>query len=208
MKKRLHDKKAGIALLATIIVIALAEIAFRIVFIHESIRDIASHNLGEQVVAVILASTILFFSAKGKDRICYLCYTAWIGYFVLDQLFQLPRVIFDVVPFTSNGLSTSILVPVFYLISLVCIVALGVLLVEYMNDGSICNRAFNVFSVVAILTILASIIVNIVVVINNKDIPVLLSSFHNLYRLAMVFLCTFFAYDSAKMQLKKTNLTK
>ena len=208
MKKRLHDKKAGIALLAAIIVIALAEIAFRIVFIHESIRDIASHNLGEQVVAVILASTILFFSAKGKDRICYLCYTAWIGYFVLDQLFQLPRVIFDVVPFTSNGLSTSILVPVFYLISLVCIVALGVLLVEYMNDGSICNRAFNVFSVVAILTILASIIVNIVVVINNKDIPVLLSSFHNLYRLAMVFLCTFFAYDSAKMQLKKTNLTK
>ena len=208
MKKRLHDKKAGIALLATIIVIALAEIAFRIVFIHESIRDIASHNLGEQVVAVILASTILFFSAKGKDRICYLCYTAWIGYFVLDQLFQLPRVIFDVVPFTSNGLSTSILVPVFYLISLVCIVALGILLVEYMNDGSICNRAFNVFSVVAILTILASIIVNIVVVINNKDIPVLLSSFHNLYRLAMVFMFTFFAYDGAKAQLKKTNLTK
>ena len=208
MKKRLHDKKAGIALLAAIIVIALAEIAFRIVFIHESIRDIASHNLGEQVVAVILASTILFFSAKGKDRICYLCYTAWIGYFVLDQLFQLPRVIFDVVPFTSNGLSTSILVPVFYLISLVCIVALGILLVEYMNDGSICNRAFNVFSVVGILTILASIIVNIVVVINNKDIPVLLSSFHNLYRLAMVFMFTFFAYDGAKAQLKKTNLTK
>ena len=208
MKKRLHDKKAGIALLAAIIVIALAEIAFRIVFIHESIRDIASHNLGEQVVAVILASTILFFSAKGKDRICYLCYTAWIGYFVLDQLFQLPRVIFDVVPFTSNGLSTSILVPVFYLISLVCIVALGVLLVEYMNDGSICNRAFNVFSVVGILTILASIIVNIVVVINSKDIPVLLSSFHNLYRLVMIFMFTFFAYDSAKAQLKKANLAK
>ena len=208
MKKRLHDKKAGIALLATIIVIALAEIVFRIVFAHESLRDIVSHNLGEQLVAVILASTILLFTAKGKDRICYLCYTAWIGYFVLDQLFQLPRVIFDVVPFTSNGLSTSILVPVFYLISLVCIVALGILLVEYMNDGSICNRAFNVFSVVGILTILASIIVNIVVVINNKDIPVLLSSFHNLYRLAMVFMFTFFAYDSAKAQLKKTDLTK
>ena len=208
MKKRLHDKKAGIALLATIIVIALAEIVFRIVFAHESLRDIVSHNLGEQLVAVILASTILLFTAKGKDRICYLCYTAWIGYFVLDQLFQLPRVIFDVVPFTSNGLSTSILVPVFYLISLVCIVALGILLVEYMNDGSICNRAFNVFSVVGILTILASIIVNIVVVINNKDIPVLLSSFHNLYRLAMVFMFTFFAYDGAKAQLKKTNLTK
>ena len=208
MKKRLHDKKAGIAILATIIVIALAEIVFRIVFAHESLRDIVSHNLGEQLVAVILASTILLFTAKGKDRICYLCYTAWIGYFVLDQLFQLPRVIFDVVPFTSNGLSTSILVPVFYLVSLICIVALGILLVEYMNDGSICNRAFNIFSVVAILSILASIVVNIVVVINSKDILVLLSSFHNLYRLAMVFMFTFFAYDGAKAQLKKTNLTK
>ena len=208
MKKRLHDKKAGIALLATIIVIALAEIVFRIVFAHESLRDIVSHNLGEQLVAVILASTILLFTAKGKDRICYLCYTAWIGYFVLDQLFQLPRVIFDVVPFTSNGLSTSILVPVFYLVSLICIVALGILLVEYMNDGTICNRAFNIFSVVAILSILASIVVNIVVVINSKDIPVLLSSFHNLYRLAMVFMFTFFAYDGAKAQLKKTDLTK
>ena len=77
-----------------------------------------------------------------------------------------------------------------------------------MNDGSICNRAFNIFSVVAILSILASIVVNIVVVINSKDIPVLLSSFHNLYRLAMVFMFTFFAYDGAKAQLKKTNLTK
>ena len=208
MKKRLHDKKAGIAILATIIVIALAEIVFRIVFAHENLRDIASHNLGEQLVAVILASTILLFTAKGKDRICYLCYTAWIGYFVLDQLFQLPRVIFDVVPFTSNGLSTSILVPVFYLVSLICIIALGILLVEYMNDGSICNRAFNIFSVVAILSILASIVVNIVVVINSRDSPVLLSSFHNLYRRAMVLMFTFFAYDAAKAQLKKTDLSK
>ena len=208
MKNRLHNKKAGIAILVTLIIIALAEIAFRIVFIHESIRDIASHNLGEQVVAIILASTILFFSAKGKDRICYLCYTAWIGYFVLDQLFQLPRVIFDVVPFTSNGLSTSILVPVFYLISLVCIVALGILLVEYMNDGSICNRAFNALSIVAVLSILASIIINVVVVINSKEVIVLLSSVHNLYRIAMVFMFTFFAYDSAKHQLKKANLSK
>ena len=127
MKNRLHDKKAGIAILVALIIIALAEIAFRIVFAQDSLLDIASYNLGEQLTVIVLASIILFFNAKGKDRICYLCYTAWIGYFVLDQLFQLPRVIFDVVPFTSNGLSTSILVPVFYLISLVCIVALGIL---------------------------------------------------------------------------------
>ena len=208
MKKRLHDKKAGIALLATIIVIALAEIAFRIVFIHESIRDIASHNLGEQVVAVILASTILFFSAKGKDRICYLCCTAWIGYFVIDQMFQLPRVLIDVVSFAFGSINTSVLVPAFYLVSLISIIALGGLLIEYMNDGSICNRAFNALSIVAVLSILASIIVNVVVVINSKEVIVLLSSVHNLYRIAMVFMFTFFAYDSAKKQLSKVNFDK
>jgi hypothetical protein len=36
----------------------------------------------------------------------------------------------------------------------------------------------------------------------------LLATFHDLYRLTMIFLFTFFAYDSAKHQLKKTNLTK
>lgn len=208
MKTRPRDKKAGIILLAALIIISLAEIVFRIMFIHESLRDIASHNLGEQLTVIVLALIILFFNAKGKDRICYLCYTAWIGYFVIDQMFQLPRVLLDVIPFASEGLSTSVLVPAFYLVSLVCIVALGCLLVEYMNDGSICNRAFNGFSLVAVLSILASIIVNIVVVINSKDIIVLLSSYHNMYRLAMVFMFTFFAYDSAKHQLKKAKLSK
>ena len=36
----------------------------------------------------------------------------------------------------------------------------------------------------------------------------LLDVFNNIYRLIMVLLTTFFAYDSAKAQLKKTNLTK
>jgi hypothetical protein len=36
----------------------------------------------------------------------------------------------------------------------------------------------------------------------------LLSTFNSLYRLVMVFMFAFFAYDSAKAQLKKTNLTK
>ena len=122
-------------------------------------------------------------------------------------MFQVPKVIMDVIPFTSKGLNTSTLVPIFYLVSLLCIIVLGALLVEYMNDGSIYNRAFNGFSIVAILTIIASIIVNVIVVINSKNMIVLLSSFHNLYRLAMVFLFTFFAYDSAKKQLSKVDFS-
>ena len=208
MKNRLHDKKAGIAILVALIIISLAEIAFRIVFAQDSLLDIASYNLGEQLTVIILASIILFFNAKGKDRICYLCYTAWIGYFVIDQMFQLPRVLIDVVSFASGSINTSVLVPAFYLVSLISIIALGGLLIEYMNDGSICNRAFNALSIVAVLSILASIIVNVVVVINSKEVIVLLSSVHNLYRIAMVFMFTFFAYDSAKHQLKKANLSK
>ena len=208
MKNRLHDKKAGIFILVALIIIALAEIAFRIVFVHDSLLDIASYNLGEQLTVIILASIILFFNAKGKNRICYLCYTAWIGYFVIDQMFQLPKVVLDVVSFTSGSINTSVLVPAFYLVSLISIIALGGLLIEYMNDGSICNRAFNALSIVAVLSILASIIVNVVVVINSKEVIVLLSSLHNLYRIAMVFLFTFFAYDSAKKQLSKVNFDK
>ena len=77
-----------------------------------------------------------------------------------------------------------------------------------MTDGTICNRAFNIFSVVAILSILGAIIINVVSIINGMNIRVILATFNNVYRIAMVFLFTFFAYDSAKAQLKKTNLTK
>jgi hypothetical protein len=45
-------------------------------------------------------------------------------------------------------------------------------------------------------------------VITSANTKFLLASFHDLYRLTMIFLCTFFAYDSAKMQLKKANLSK
>ena len=38
MKNRFHDKKAGIAILVALIIIALAEIAFRIVFVQDSLR--------------------------------------------------------------------------------------------------------------------------------------------------------------------------
>jgi hypothetical protein len=37
---------------------------------------------------------------------------------------------------------------------------------------------------------------------------ILIQAINNVSRLAMVFLFTFFAYDSAKAQLSKANLTK
>ena len=207
MKKRLHDKKAGIAILISLIIISLADIIFRAVALgFEAV--ITTSNLGEQLAVIALAVTILILTAKGKDRACYICYGAWIGYFVLDQLFELPSIIVDATVVGSTGFDIVLLAPVFHAISAICIIAIGGIWVEYMTDGTICNRAFNILSTIAILAILACIIVNVISLVNGLPIEVLLVTFNNLSRIVMLFLFTFFAYDSAKAQLKKTNLTK
>ena len=67
MKKRLHDKKAGIAILVALIIISLAEIIFRATAIGlEAV--LTTSNLGEQLAVIALAVTILILTAKGKDR--------------------------------------------------------------------------------------------------------------------------------------------
>ena len=203
MKNRLHDKKAGIAILVSLIVLSLAEIIFRHFFLREMISSTA--NYAETLAVLILALTILIFTLKGKDRLCYILYGAWMAYFVLDQLFELPSVLLDVIVLTRNGVEFIALTPAFHVMSMFCIIGIGILLVEYMNDGTIYNRVFNTLCVVAILSILGSIIINILNVINGMDIKIILATFNNLYRLVMVFLFTFFAYDSARKQLNKVD---
>ena len=205
MKKRLHDKKAGIAILLTLIIISVAEVIFRAVSMGKAV--LTTSNLGEQLAVIALAVALLILTAKGKDRACYICYGAWIGYFVLDQLFELPSIIVDATVVASTGFDIVLLAPVFHALSAICIIASGGILVEYMTDGTICNRAFNILSTIAILAILACIIVNVISIVNGLPIEVLLVTFNNLSRIAMVFMFTFFAYDSAKHQLKKTDFT-
>ena len=207
MQKRLHDKKAGIALLISLIVIALAEIIFRATVIKEAV--LTTSNLGEQIAVVALAVTILVLTAKGKDRACYICYGAWIAYFVLDQFFELPGVIADMISPAVPVAQTHILSVVAFiarLVSMFFVLAIGALLIEYMNDGTIYNRAFNTLSVVAVSLIVISIVGNVISVIGGMPVANLLSTFNSLYRLTMVFMFVFFAYDSAKAQLAKTNL--
>ena len=205
MKKRLHDKKAGIVFLVALIIISLADIISRVAILGEAVYT--ARNLGEQLAVVVLAATILIFGAKGKDRICYICYGAWIGYFVLDQLFELPGMIVTLIKaITSNGYGISALI--FTIIASLGFIAIGALLVEYMNDGSIYNRAFNTVCTITVLSVLAAMIINIIGVSTGDPASVMLIIFYNLYRLAMVFMSAFFAYDSAKAQLKKTDLTK
>ena len=205
MKNRLHDKKAGIAILVSLIVISLAEVIYRAV-IANGIAFTTS-NFGEQLAVIIFALMILIFSAKGKDRVCYIIYGAWIAYFVMDQAFELPGMVGELVMNISSPIATFSIV--IRLISMLCIIALSALLVEYMNDGSIYNRAFNVLCVITVLlhVVIIGISVNGLILLSkttsNIDVNLhssynMLVIFNNLYRILMVFLFTFFAYDSAK----------
>ena len=207
MKKRLHDKKAGIAILISLIVISLAEVTFRAAAMGlEAVLTTA--NLGEQLAVVVLAATILILTAKGKDRACYICYGAWISYFALDQLFELPGSIVSSVSIMGTNIAGDISL-IFRVISMATIVALGVIIWEYMSDKTIYNKAFNILSIVTVLLILGSIGIDVARIIVEGYLPYrVLVIFNNVLRLAMVFMFTFFAYDSAKHQLKKTNLAK
>ena len=78
-----------------------------------------------------------------------------------------------------------------------------------MNDGTICNRAFNTLCVITVSAIVLHVLGDVFyITTQNGNSELWLSVLNNIRRCIMIFLCTFFAYDSAKMQLKKTNLTK
>ena len=215
MKNRLHDKKAGIFILVSLILISVAELIFRAV-IGNGIA-FTTANFGEQLTVIIFALMILIFTAKGKDRVCYIIYGAWIAYFVMDQAFELPGMVGELVMNISSPIATFSIV--IRLISMLCIIALSALLVEYMNDGSIYNRAFNVLCVITVLlhVVIIGISVNGLILLSkttsNIDVNLhssynMLVIFNNLYRVVMVFLFVFFAYDSAKKQLSKVNFDK
>ena len=216
MKNRLHDKKAGIAILVSLILISIAEVGFRHMFLRDMIGTTA--NYAETLAVIGLALSILIFTFTGKDRICYILYGAWIAYFVMDQVFELPGMIGQLVINISNPGIEAISIRV---VTMLCVIALSALLVEYMNDGSIYNRAFNVLCVITILLHLVVIGRGIFGILFGEPIvtpngigldilknQIILVIFNNLYRIAMVFLFVFFAYDSAKKQLLKVDFSK
>ena len=217
MKNRLHDKKAGIAILVSLIIISVAEVIFRAIIANGI--AFATSNFGEQLTVIIFALMILIFSAKGKDRVCYILYGALIAYFVMDQAFELPGMVGEfVINFSQTRMAISIGLR---LVSMLCIIALSALLVEYMNDGSIYNRAFNTLCVITVLLHIVTIGMSIYSVVTGVAIKTpngieldlyqkqnILVIFNNLYRIGMVFLFVFFAYDSAKKQLSKVDFSK
>ena len=208
MKNRLHDKKAGIAILVSLIVISLAEIVFRHVFLRGKVSFTA--NYAETLVVLILALTILIFTLKGKERLCYILYGAWIAFFVLNQVFELSGHFIYIVTTDvwSNANSIINIGLIVHVLSYVGIIVMGILLVEYMNDGSIYNRAFNITFVLTLVLLLISVCINVFNFVAGSPNDLMLLVFNNIYRIIMTILFVFFAYDSARKQLSKVDFDK
>ena len=207
MKKRLHNKKAGIAILAALFIISLVDVVLRAITFGNMIATSANH--GEVLMTAVLSLLLIVFALKGKDRIFHILCGVLLGFFVLEQFMGLPYIVSSI--FTVWDLFASI-VPVIALVSrllgMICIIVIGALLLEYMNDGTICNKAFNVFCITAVTMLAVSTIIDIYSSIITGDAHIVISALDTISSITMVFLCTFFAYDSAKHQLKKTDLTK
>ena len=218
MKQRLNNTKSRIAILVTLIVVALAEVLFRAIVMREAALGTA--NAGEQVTIMVFALIILIFTVKKNDKIAYISCGALIAYFVMDQLFELPGMIGNLVANISvSYIAISIVIR---LLTMVGIVAIAVLLAEYVNDGSIYNRAYTAIYWITILLHVVAIAISVagfVIFGNGAEVPNgidianqqnqgILVIFNDVYRIVMVVLFTSFAYDSANRQLKRENLAK
>ena len=206
MKNRLHDKKAGMIILVALFIISLVNIILRVTAFSDILPTI--RNYGHVLIAAILSLLLIFFSTKGKDRLSYILCGAFLGYFVLDQLFDLPGAVGRLVAKIQIGeiIDAVLLVP--HLISMLGIIAIGVLIIEYMNDGTIYNKAFNAICIVTVLAHIAYACITLYDIIALGSVETVLALLHIMYSLTMVFLCIFFAYNSAKHQLKKVNFSK
>ena len=218
MIKKLQGEKARIVILLALIITALVDVFYRAIVMKEAALGIA--NAGEQVAIIVLAAIILLFMAKKNDKISYISCGALIAYFVMDQLIELPGMIGNLI---ANVSEPAIIISItIRLLTMVGIVAIAALLAEYVNDGSIYNRAFNVVFWLTILLHVASVafsVVGLVLTSNLAEVPNaselallqkqnVLIILNEIYRIVMVVLFTSFAYDSAKRQLNRENLTK
>ena len=87
MKNRLHDKKAGIFITFILFVISLTETIIR--GLQPNYSFVAT-ELGQTFSIAIFTALILFFTLIKKDRVCYICYAVYIGWFILEEAFSLP----------------------------------------------------------------------------------------------------------------------
>ena len=215
LENRPHGKKMGIVITTILLIITLAETIVR-----GMCPDylFASTDVGETLAIAILAAAILLFTIKKKDRLSYICYGGLIAWYALEKALAIPGLfasLFDnisnleILATISKGAGpAAIAMGVIDILVAICVIAIGALLVEYMNDGTIYNKAFDVLCTITALLLLVSLVASVHGMIVGKTVELVLIVLNDLYNIAMVFMLMFFAYDSAKMQLKKANLSK
>lgn len=207
MKNGIHDKKARIPILFSLIIVSLAEVIFRAVAVGEAALSTA--NAGEQITVIVFAAIILFFTEKGNDKISYITCGVLIAYFVMDQLFGFPGMIGKLMANISNPvIAVSIAIR---LLTMIGVVVIAALLAEYVNDGSIYNRTFIATYWITVLLHAVVICLSIGCIVSGKapdfQNETILLIFNEVYRIIMVVLFVSFAYDSAKLQLKREKLS-
>ena len=212
MKNRLHDKKACTITVFALLIVSLIETVVRAL---QPNYAFSVTDLGEPFAIAIFAVIILIYTFMKKDRICYICYIAFISWFLLEEFLSLPGTIktladtiinADAIAAVANGSATMPIVSiVIHLLTSISIVAIGVLVLEYLTDGSIYNNAFNVFCIIAILLLLSAIVINIIGFSVAGTVEIGLLILNNFHRIIMIFMFTCFAYDIAKKQLSKVN---
>ena len=206
MKNRLHDKKAGIAIFVAIFIFSMVNAILSSTVFKNTV--VSQLYFGEALIDAVFSLILVIFALKGKDRVFYILCTAWCAYFVVEQLYSLPVLFTEITNCFSTGEITGMIGNPLHLLSVISIIAIGALLVEYMNDGSIYNKPFNVLCIITVVLFACLLLLNLYdFFISGRDFAILVALM-NLSRIAMVFCFTFLAYDGAKMQLKKTNLSK
>ena len=190
MKNRLHDKKAGIFITSILFFISLTETIIR--GLQPNYSFVAT-ELGQTFSIAIFSALILFFTLIKKDRVCYICYAAFIGWFILEEAFSLSGTLSTLSSTISNidmyatVSSTARLNAIFFIILRILITifitSIGALMIEYMNDGTIYNKAFNVLCCITILLLLISTVTSIHSAIITKKVGPILLVLNNLYQI-------------------------
>ena len=161
------------------------------------------------VFTTVFSLLLIAIALKGKDRTFFILCGVWLSYFALEQFFDVP---YTISSFVLMRETLPTMIPVFALLlrflGMICIIVIGVLLVEYMIDGTIYNKAFNGVCITAVLTFTGSALIDIGACITSGEYIMILSALNSFSNITMVYLFTFFAYDIAKVQLEKTKLTK
>ena len=202
MKNRLHDKKAGIVIFVAIFIFSVVSVILSSTAFKDTV--VSQLYFGEAMIDAVFSLILVIFALRGKERVFYILCSAWCAYFVVEQLYSLPVLFAEMTTCFSSGEIIGMIGNPLHLLTVISIIAIGALLVEYMNDGSIYNKPFNALCIITVVLFACLAVLSLYdFFVSGRDFAILVALM-NFSRLAMVFCFTLLAYDGAKMQLKES----